>query len=61
MPNQERTDANTHTVEKTTDHVNDARMTTGGFTNDRMPMSVDFSVFGAMPPSRPTINRYKFR
>ncbi|CAM8918685.1 unnamed protein product [Rhodiola kirilowii] len=56
MPNQERTDGNAYTVEKTSDHGNDARVATGGFTNDRMPMSVDFSIFGTRAPSRPTIN-----
>lgn len=55
MPNQERADGNTHTVEKSVDHVSDARMA----TNEHMPMSVDFSVFAAQPPSRPFINRYE--
>lgn len=27
--------------------------------NEPVPMSVDFSIFGAKPPNRPTINRYK--
>uniref|UniRef100_A0A7N0UFN7 Protein kinase domain-containing protein n=1 Tax=Kalanchoe fedtschenkoi TaxID=63787 RepID=A0A7N0UFN7_KALFE len=56
MPNQERTDGNAYALEKNSDQGNDARMATGGFTNDRIPMSVDFSVLGARPPSRPTIN-----
>lgn len=46
-------------VDKVGDHVGEMRQAAGENTsrNEPVPMSIDFSIFGAKPPNRPTINR----
>lgn len=43
--------------EKMDDHENEIQQAAGE-RSEQVPMSLDFSVFGMKPPTRPTINRY---
>ncbi|CAN1312276.1 Cyclin-dependent kinase D-1 [Linum perenne] len=57
MAERESFDVNAHHLDKIDEH-GEVRHTTGGTSgrNDPLPMSVDLSVFGTRPMSRPTIN-----
>lgn len=59
MPERASFEGNASQVDKVDDHVGDIRQAAGESTsrNEPVPMSVDFSIFGAKPPNRPTINR----
>lgn len=54
MPHREGFEANVH-PEKMDDHGNEIRQAAGE-RSEQVPMSLDFSVFGMKPPTRPTIN-----
>ncbi|KAK4365394.1 hypothetical protein RND71_016752 [Anisodus tanguticus] len=54
MPNREGFEANVR-PEKMDDHGNESRQAAGE-RSEQVPMSLDFSVFGMKPPTRPTIN-----
>ncbi|KAF7136096.1 hypothetical protein RHSIM_Rhsim08G0129200 [Rhododendron simsii] len=56
MPNREGIDGHTYQVDKVDDHVDEIKPAASE-RSEHVPMSLDFSVFGARPPSRPTINR----
>ncbi|TXG51389.1 hypothetical protein EZV62_023913 [Acer yangbiense] len=58
MPEREGFEGNAHRVDKTEDHAGEKKQTDGELAgkNEQVPMSVDFSIFAARPPSRPTIN-----
>lgn len=56
MPHREGIDGHTYQVDKVDDHVDEIKPAAGE-RSEHVPMSLDFSVFGARPPSRPTINR----
>nr|XP_023919756.1 cyclin-dependent kinase D-3-like [Quercus suber]XP_023919763.1 cyclin-dependent kinase D-3-like [Quercus suber]XP_023919771.1 cyclin-dependent kinase D-3-like [Quercus suber]POF25221.1 cyclin-dependent kinase d-1 [Quercus suber] len=58
MPERDGFEANAYQVDKVDDHVGEMRQAAGGNTsrNEPVPMSIDFSIFGAKPPNRPTIN-----
>ncbi|CAN4127342.1 unnamed protein product [Withania somnifera] len=56
MPHREEFEANVR-PEKMDDHGNGVRQAAGE-RSEQVPMSLDFSVFGMKPPTRPTINRY---
>ncbi|XP_059439673.1 cyclin-dependent kinase D-3-like [Corylus avellana] len=58
MPEREGFEGNAYKVHKIDDHVDEIRLAAGGNTsgNEPVPLSVDFSIFGAKPPNRPTIN-----
>ncbi|KAG5536150.1 hypothetical protein RHGRI_023815 [Rhododendron griersonianum] len=58
MPHREGIDGHTYQVDKVDDHVDEIKPAAGE-RSEHVPMSLDFSVFGARPPSRPTINRAK--
>ncbi|KAK8518260.1 hypothetical protein V6N12_017413 [Hibiscus sabdariffa] len=51
-------DRDSNQLEKIDEHVGDVRLATGDHSgkSEQVPMSVDFSIFGSKPPSRPTIN-----
>ncbi|GAA0146037.1 non-receptor serine/threonine protein kinase [Lithospermum erythrorhizon] len=55
MPDREGHESIVPQVDKMDDHQSEVRQRTGE-SNDRVPMSLDFSIFGMKPPSRPTIN-----
>lgn len=59
MPEREGFKASTHRADKFEDHAGEMKQTDGEVAgrNEQVPMSVDFSIFAARPPSRPTINR----
>ncbi|KAJ6888319.1 hypothetical protein NC652_029385 [Populus alba x Populus x berolinensis] len=59
MPDREVFDGNAYHVDKIDQHGGEIRWAAGDNTsrNEQVPMSVDFSIFGAKPMSRPTINR----
>lgn len=59
MPDREVFDENAYHVDKIDQHGGEIRWAAGDNTsrNEQVPMSVDFSIFGAKPMSRPTINR----
>lgn len=54
MPHREGFEANVR-PEKMDDHGNEVRQAAGE-RSEQVPMSLDFSVFGMKPPTRPTIN-----
>lgn len=54
MPHREGFEANVR-PEKMDDHGNEFRQAAGE-RSEQVPMSLDFSVFGMNPPTRPTIN-----
>lgn len=54
MPHHEGFEANVH-PDKMDDHGNEIRQAAGE-RSEQVPMSLDFSVFGTKPPTRPTIN-----
>lgn len=54
MPQREGFEENARQTDKIDDHGNDIRHSAG--ESGHAPMSLDFSVFGAKPPVRPTIN-----
>ncbi|XP_010036922.2 cyclin-dependent kinase D-3 [Eucalyptus grandis] len=58
MPEREGFDGNAYQNDKFDDHVSEVRTGPGEHTsrNEQVPMSLDFSIFGARPPNRPTIN-----
>lgn len=56
MPHREGIDGNTYQVDKVDEHADEIKPADGE-RSEHVPMSLDFSVFGAQPPSRPTINR----
>lgn len=56
MPHREGFEGNAHQIDKVDDHGNEIRQG-GGERSGHAPMSLDFSIFGAKPPTRPTINR----
>ncbi|CAK9180637.1 unnamed protein product [Ilex paraguariensis] len=56
MPIRESFEGNAHQVHKTDDHGNEIKQAARG-RSEHIPMSLDFSVFEAKPPTRPTINR----
>lgn len=58
MPDREGFDGNAYQVDKIDEH-GEIRQAAGNYTgrNEQVPMSIDFSVFGSRPMSRPTINR----
>ncbi|KAK3012739.1 hypothetical protein RJ639_008284 [Escallonia herrerae] len=53
MPHREGFEVNAYQADKIDDHGNESRQGSG-----HPPTSLDFSVLGARPPTRPTINRY---
>lgn len=59
MPGRGGFEGNANQIDKNDDHVGEIRQAAGENTsrNDSAIMSVDFSIFGTKPPSRPTINR----
>lgn len=59
MPEREGFEGNAYQNDKFDDHVSEDRLGPGEHTsrNEQVPMSLDFSIFGARPPNRPTINR----
>ncbi|KAJ6418569.1 hypothetical protein OIU84_001850 [Salix udensis] len=59
MPDREVFDGNAFQVDKIDQQGGEIRWAAGDNTskNEQVPMSVDFSIFGAKPMSRPTINR----
>lgn len=59
MPEREGFEGNAYQVDKNDDHIGEMRQAAGDNTsrNEPVPMSIDFSIFGAKPPNRPTINR----
>lgn len=59
MPERVSFEGNAPQSDKVDDHVEYMRQAAGESTsrNEPVPMSVDFSIFGAKPPNRPTINR----
>lgn len=58
MPERDGFEGNAYQVGKVDDHVGEMRQAAGENTsrNEPVPMSIDFSIFGAKPPNRPTIN-----
>ncbi|KAL6178199.1 hypothetical protein ACLB2K_049718 [Fragaria x ananassa] len=58
MPEHVSFEGNAPQSDKVDDHVENMRQAAGESTsrNEPVPMSVDFSIFGAKPPNRPTIN-----
>ncbi|XWS48267.1 hypothetical protein CRYUN_Cryun13aG0060400 [Craigia yunnanensis] len=58
MPDHERFEGNSSQVEKIDELVGEVRHEVGDFAgkNEQVPMSIDFSIFGSKPLSRPTIN-----
>ncbi|KAK9989416.1 hypothetical protein SO802_029655 [Lithocarpus litseifolius] len=58
MPERDGFEGNAYQVDKVDDHVGEMRQAAGENTsrNEPIPMSIDFSIFGAKPPNRPTIN-----
>ncbi|XP_041027172.1 cyclin-dependent kinase D-3-like isoform X1 [Juglans microcarpa x Juglans regia] len=58
MPEREGFEGNAYQVDKNDDHIGEMRQAAGDNTsrNEPVPMSIDFSIFGAKPPNRPTIN-----
>lgn len=58
MPEREGFEGNAYHTDKIDNHVEEMRLSSGGNTsrNEPVPLSVDFSIFGAKPPNRPTIN-----
>ncbi|KAK9277866.1 hypothetical protein L1049_027423 [Liquidambar formosana] len=58
MPERDGFEGNAYQFDKIDDRVSDFRQVPGESTsrNENVPMSVDFSIFGSRPPSRPTIN-----
>jgi cyclin-dependent kinase 7 len=58
MPERDSFEGNAYQVDKIDDHVGEMRQAAGENTsrNEPVPMSIDFSIFGAKPPNRPTIN-----
>lgn len=58
MPEREGFEGNAYQNDKFDDHVSEVRTGPGEHTsrNEQVPMSLDFSIFGARPPNRPTIN-----
>ncbi|KAF9671345.1 hypothetical protein SADUNF_Sadunf12G0037600 [Salix dunnii] len=58
MPDREVFDGNANQVDKIDQQGGEIRWAAGDNTsrNEQVPMSVDFSIFGAKPMSRPTIN-----
>ncbi|CAI9773712.1 unnamed protein product [Fraxinus pennsylvanica] len=55
MPQREGFEVNTHQLDKIDEHGNENRQAAGE-RSEHVPMSLDFSVFGMKPPTRPTIN-----
>lgn len=55
MPNREGFDGNAHLADRMDDHEYETRQSAD--ERNEQAMSLDFSVFGTRPPSRPTINR----
>ncbi|KAH7528649.1 cyclin-dependent kinase D-3 isoform X2 [Ziziphus jujuba] len=58
MPDREVSEGLTYQGDKNDDHGGEIRQAIGENTsrNEPVPMSMDFSIFGAKPPNRPTIN-----
>lgn len=59
MPDREGFEGNAYQGDRIDDRVGETRQAAGENTsrNEPVPMSVDFSIFGAKPPNRPTITR----
>lgn len=59
MPEREGFEGNAHQFDKIDERIGEIRQAAGDYTgrSEQIPMSVDFSVFGSRPMSRPTINR----
>ncbi|CDO98389.1 unnamed protein product [Coffea canephora] len=55
MPNREGFEGNTHLADRMDDHEYEARQSADE-RNEHVAMSLDFSILGTRPPSRPTIN-----
>ncbi|BFG33136.1 cyclin-dependent kinase D-3 [Prunus yedoensis var. nudiflora] len=57
MPDREGFEGNAYQGDRIDDRVGETRQAAGENTsrNEPVPMSVDFSIFGAKPPNRPTI------
>ncbi|KAA3455749.1 cyclin-dependent kinase D-3-like [Gossypium australe] len=58
MPGRERFEGNSNQKEKIDERVGEVRQAVGEIAGkvEQVPMSVDFSIFGSKPMSRPTIN-----
>ncbi|XP_012484235.1 cyclin-dependent kinase D-3 isoform X1 [Gossypium raimondii] len=58
MPDRERFEGNSNQKEKIDERVGEVRQAVGEIAGkvEQVPMSVDFSIFGSKPMSRPTIN-----
>ncbi|XP_022725570.1 cyclin-dependent kinase D-1-like isoform X2 [Durio zibethinus] len=58
MPDHGRFEGNSNQVEKIDEHVDEVRHLVGDFggKSEQVPMSIDFSIFGSKPLTRPTIN-----
>ncbi|XVF09519.1 hypothetical protein REPUB_Repub07fG0100400 [Reevesia pubescens] len=58
MPDRERFEGNSNQVEKIDERAAEVRQAVGDVAgkNEQVPMSIDFSIFGSKPLSRPTIN-----
>ncbi|KAB2064929.1 hypothetical protein ES319_A09G054600v1 [Gossypium barbadense] len=58
MPDPERFEGNSNQKEKIDERVGEVRQAVGEIAGkvEQVPMSVDFSIFGSKPMSRPTIN-----
>ncbi|CAA2957025.1 cyclin-dependent kinase D-3-like [Olea europaea subsp. europaea] len=56
MPQREGFEVNSHQLDKIDERGNENRQAAGE-RSEHVPMSLDFSVFGMKPPTRPTINR----
>lgn len=58
MPEREGFEGSSHQSDKYGDHGNDRLgPEENSIRNDQVPMSLDFSIFAARPPNRPTITR----
>ena len=59
MPDRERFEGNSSQLEKIDERVGEVRHAVGDFAgkSEQVPISIDFSIFGSKPLSRPTINR----
>ncbi|CAI9767274.1 unnamed protein product [Fraxinus pennsylvanica] len=55
MPQREGFEVNPHQLDKIDERGNENRQAAGE-RSEHVPMSLDFSVFGMKPPTRPTIN-----
>lgn len=61
MPEREGFEGNAHRLDKIEEHAGEVKQADGDIAgrNEKVPMSIDFSIFASKPPSRPTINRYR--